>query len=337
MSVKLVAELSANHNHKIEIAKDTIRAAKESGADAVKLQTYTPDTLTIDCDNDYFKLTQGTIWDGTTLYQLYQQAYTPWEWHRELFAYAEDIGIEIFSTPFDRSAVDLLEALDNPIYKIASFEITDLPLINYAASKGKPMIISTGIATLDEIEAAVSACRNQGCDDITLLQCTSEYPARPEDANLLTMLDLKKRFDVKIGLSDHTMGFEVPVVAASMGAALIEKHFIIDRGIGGPDATFSMTPDELLEMTEKIRNIEKILGRVNYEIDDSKEKSRTFSRSLFVVEDVKKGQMVTEKNVRSIRPGYGISPKYLEKILGEKFTEDVERGTPMRWELIRRV
>lgn len=335
MSVKIVAELSANHNHEIKIAKESIKAARESGADAVKLQTYTPDTMTIDCDKSLFMLNQGTIWDGVTLYQLYQKAYTPWEWHGELFEYAKDIGIEIFSTPFDKSAVDLLEALNNPIYKIASFEITDLPLISYAASKGKPMIISTGIATVEEIETAVSACRNQGCDDITLLQCTSEYPASSEDANLLTMLDLKKRFDVKVGLSDHTMGSEVPVVAASMGATLIEKHFIIDRSIGGPDASFSMTPDELLEMEKKVRNVERILGRVNYDIDDSKEKSRVFARSLFVVEDVKKGQAVTEKNVRSIRPGYGISPKYLEKILDEKFTEDVERGTPMRWEFIR--
>lgn len=334
MKTKIVAELSANHNHKIEIAKESIKAAKQAGADAVKLQTYTPDTLTIDCDNDYFKLNQGTIWDGTTLYKLYQEAYTPWEWHQELFNYAEIIGIEIFSTPFDRSAVDFLEELKTPEYKIASFEITDIPLIKYAASKRKPIIISVGIASIEEIEEAVSTCRSVGNDDITLLQCTSQYPARKEDANLLTMLDLKERFHVKAGLSDHTTGYEVPVIAAAMGASMIEKHFIIDRKIGGPDSSFSMNPDEFAEMVEMIRNIEKIKGKVDFDLNESKLKSRIFSRSLFIIQNVKAGEIITEENVRSIRPGHGISPKFLEQIMGKKFGKDAQKGTPLTWDYI---
>lgn len=333
-SIKIVAELSANHNHEFDIARDTIRIAKESGADAVKLQTYTPDTLTIDCNKDYFRLEHDTIWDGMTLYELYQSAYTPWEWHKELFDYAKQIGIEIFSTPFDKTAVDFLETLHTVRYKIASFEITDIPLIKYVASKMKPIVISIGIASLSEIEEAVEACRKQGCNDITLLQCTSQYPAKPEDANLMTMIDMQKRFNVKTGLSDHTTGYEVPVIAAAMGACMIEKHFIIDRNIGGPDSEFSMTPDEFSIMVEKIRRVEKIIGKVDYEMNEHKLKSRVFSRSLFIVKDVKAGQIITEEEIRSIRPGNGLSPKYIDKILGRKFSKDAERGTPLIWDLI---
>lgn len=334
MGVKIVAELSANHNHDLGVAKESIRIARESGADAIKLQTYTPDTMTIQCDKDYFRLTQGTIWDGTTLYQLYQQAYTPWEWHAELFECASKFGIEMFSTPFDQSSVDFLETLGNPVYKIASFEITDVPFIEYVASKKKPVIISVGIATLEEITDAVNACRIQGCSDITLLQCTSQYPALPGDANLLTMVDLEKRFGVKAGLSDHTMGHEVAAIAAAMGASVIEKHFIIDRKIGGPDSSFSMTPADFSEMVEKIRSIEKILGTADYTIGESKQKSREFARSLFIVQNVKAGQTITAENIRSIRPGFGISPKHYCEVLGKRFKKDCELGTPLAWDLI---
>lgn len=330
----VVAELSANHNHDIDIAKLSIKAAKDAGADAVKIQTYTPDTMTIDCDNEFFKISQGTIWDGTTLYKLYQEAYTPWEWHKELFDYANKIGIEIFSTPFDDTAVDFLEKLNVTKYKIASFEITDLPLIEYTASKGKPIIISTGIATFDEIEVAVQTCIKAGNNKITLLQCTSQYPSKPEDANIETMKDLREKFNVNIGLSDHTLGHHVACIAVAAGAKMIEKHFILDRNIGGPDSTFSMTPSEFTEMVDKIRFVEKIMGHVTYDMDEQKQKSRAFARSLFIVEDVKKGDIATSNNIRSIRPGYGISPKFLSEIIGKEFTCDVKRGTPLSWELI---
>lgn len=336
MSIKIVAELSANHNHDIEVAKKTILAAKECGADAIKLQTYTADTLTIDCDKEYFQLTQGTIWDGRTLYDLYKEAYTPWEWHPELFHYAKSIGIEIFSTPFDKGAVDLLESLQTPIYKIASFEIVDIPLISYAASKGKPMVLSMGIASLEEIEDAVETCRAAGNQDITLLQCTSQYPAKPEDANLKTIFDLKERFGTKVGLSDHTLGEEVAGIAASMGISMIEKHFIIDRNMGGPDASFSMEPDDLKKMVERVRRVERILGQVDYTVNEQKEKNRVFARSLFVVKDVKAGEKITEKNVRSIRPGNGLKPKYFVEVLGKLFTKDIERGTPLDWDMIEK-
>lgn len=332
----VIAEMSANHGFKIENAKETIRIAQKSGADAVKIQTYTPDTLTIDCDKEWFKLSHGTLWDGTTLYKLYQTAYTPWEWHKELFDYAKEIGIIIFSTPFDFTAVDFLEELNTPIHKIASFEITDIPLIEYAASKGKPMIISTGIATLEEIEEAVEACKRVGNNDITLLKCTSQYPAKLEDANLKTMIDMKERFGVKIGLSDHTMGDIVAITAVALGAEVIEKHFIIDRAIGGPDASFSMTPDEFKEMVTRIREVEKTLGKVDYELDDKKKNSRVFARSLFITENIKVGEEITEKNCRSIRPGYGLAPKFYKEILGKKVTKDIERGTPLSWELIEK-
>lgn len=334
MAVKIIAELSANHNQNIENAKESIRVAKECGADAIKLQTYTPDTMTIDCDNKYFKINHGTLWDGNTLYDLYKTAYTPWEWHKELFDLAKEVGIEIFSTPFDKSAVDLLESLDNPIYKVASFEITDIPLIEYIASKGKPVIISVGIATAEEISDAVEACKKVGNNDITLLQCTSAYPAKKEDANLSNMLELKNKFGVKIGLSDHSIGNEVSLLAAAMGAEIIEKHFIIDKKIGGPDAEFSMEKDDLISLVKEIRITEKIIGTPNLGMTENKKNSRVFARSLFVVEDLKNGDLITEKNVRSIRPGDGLAPKYLPEILGKKVNCDLKRGTPLKFDYI---
>lgn len=327
--VFIIAELSANHGQSIDTAKKSIELAKESGADAIKIQTYTPDTITLNCDNEYFQINSGTIWDGTTLYKLYQEAYTPWEWHKELFDYAREIGIEIFSTPFDKTAVDLLEELETPIYKIASFEINDIPLIEYVASKGKPMIISTGVGTEEEIREAVEACRKMGNEDITLLQCTSQYPAKLEDANLIMIKDLAERFNVKAGLSDHTMGSLVATTAVAMGAEVIEKHFIIDRSLGGPDSSFSMTPIEFREMVENIRNVEKMIGKVSYEITEKKKKSFKFKRSLFVSKNIKKGEILTEENIKSVRPADGISPKYYNHVLGKKVRKDLKFGTPL--------
>lgn len=330
----IIAELSANHGHDINIAKETIKAAKECGADAIKLQTYTADTITIDCDNKYFQINQGTLWDGTTLYKLYQEAYTPWEWQKELKEYAETLGLVCFSSPFDQTAVDFLEDLDVPAYKIASFEINDIPLIEYIASKGKPIIISTGIATLEDIELAVETCKKAGNDNIILLKCTSQYPAKLEDANLNTMVDLKERFGVMVGLSDHTMDIEVPITAVALGAKVIEKHFILDRSIGGPDADFSLDKKEFKAMVDSVRKAEKAMGIVSYDLDEKKIKSREFSRSLFIVKDVKKGDIITEENVRSIRPGYGLHTKYYDEVLGKKFNDDLKKGTPLSFDVI---
>lgn len=331
--VFIIGEISANHGGKIENIKKSILQLKKIGANAIKIQTYRADTITIDCNNDYFKV-KGTLWDGMNLYELYKEASTPWEWHKKLFDYAKEIGVILFSTPFDKTAVDLLEECGNPIYKIASFEITDIPLIEYIASKNKPIIMSTGIATLEEIYEAVDACRRMGNQNITLLKCTSQYPAKLEDANLKTMVDMKEKFGVKVGLSDHTMGSAVPVAATALGAEVIEKHFILDREIGGPDASFSMTPEEFEEMVDRVRETEKTLGIVDYSLTEGKIKSRKFSRSLFVVKDVKKGEVLTEENIRSIRPGDGMAPKYYGEVLGKKASCDIEFGTPLQWELI---
>lgn len=333
--VFIIAELSANHGSDIEIAKQTIKAAKEAGANAIKIQTYTPDTITIDSSKEYFQLTQGTIWDGRTLYDLYQEAYTPWEWHQELMDYAKELDIICFSSPFDPTAVDLLESLDVPAYKIASFEITDLPLIEYVASKQKPIIISTGIATLQEIEDAVNVCRRVGNEQIILLKCTSAYPAKIEDANLLTMQNMRETFGVEVGLSDHTLGITVPVVSVALGASVIEKHFILDKQIGGPDASFSLEPDEFKAMVDAVREAEQALGRVDYQLNEKKVKSREFSRSLFVVKDIQAGEVFTTEHVRSIRPGHGLAPKHLTSIIGKVARVDVERGTPMSWNLMQ--
>ena len=330
----IIAELSANHNGDIKVAIETIRAAKRAGADAIKLQTYTADTLTIDCKNDYFKINHGTAWDGEYLYDLYNRAYTPWDWHSELFKVANEEGIICFSSPFDNSAVDLLEELKTPIYKIASFEIQDIPLISYAASKMKPIILSTGIAEVSDIELAIETCRKVGNNDITILKCTSAYPADPSDANLLTIPDIKTRFGVKAGLSDHTMGIEGPVVAVVLGATVIEKHFILDKSIGGPDAHFSLDEKEFTEMVTALRKAEQMIGSVDYEMTDKKKKSRQFSRSLFIVKDVKSGDKISNENVRSIRPGFGMHPRHLSEIIGKKFKQDFEKGTPMNFDLI---
>lgn len=321
----IVAELSANHGHKLDVALESVRAAKKAGADAVKIQTYTADTITLNCDADDFKV-KGTLWDGRTLYDLYQEAYTPWEWHQAIFDEAKKCGLVCFSTPFDKTAVDFLEDLGNPIMKIASFEITDIPLIEYAAKKGKPMVISTGIAMPEDIELAVKTCKDAGNNDITLLKCTSSYPAPIEDANLMTMVDMKQRYGVKVGLSDHTMGYDVAVAAVALGATLVEKHFILDRSIGGPDAAFSMEIGEFAAMVKSIRNVEKAIGTVTYPTDRTKIKGREFCRSLYVVEDVKAGEIITEKNVRSVRPGFGLHPKYLPEVIGKRFVKSVTKG-----------
>ena len=325
--VFIVAELSANHNGSKDVALKTIRAAKRAGADALKFQTYTADTITLDCQNEDFKIKQGTLWDGRYLYDLYQEAYTPWEWHRELYDVAKAEGLICFSSPFDKSAVDFLESLGNPIYKIASFEITDVDLIAYAARKGKPMVISTGIATEEDIRLAVDTCRSAGNNDITLLKCTSSYPAPIEEANLCMIADLANRFKVKVGLSDHTLGSIAGITAVSLGACMIEKHFILDRSIGGPDAFFSMNELEFSQMVKDIRTVESAIGQVNYEPTDKMKAGRAFSRSLYVAENMKKGEVITEINVRSVRPGYGLHPKYLPEILGKKVNRDIEKGT----------
>lgn len=330
----IIAELSANHQGDINVAIETIKAAKRAGADAIKLQTYTADTITLDVKNSYFKIDQGTAWDGRYLYDLYQEAFTPWEWHKTLFEVAEQEGLACFSSPFDKTAVDFLETLNTPIYKIASFEITDIPLIAYTASKGKPMIISTGIATEDDIQLAIDTCKAQGNDDITILKCTSQYPAKIEDANLMTIPDIKTRFGVKVGLSDHTLGITAPVVSIALGAKVIEKHIMLDKSIGGPDAHFSLDEAEFKTMVDAVRNAEKSLGKVDYELTEKKKSSRAFSRSLFVVESVKAGEPLTEKNVRSIRPGFGLHPKYYNEILGKTFTKDISKGEPLSLDMI---
>ncbi|XKG20469.1 pseudaminic acid synthase [Exiguobacterium aurantiacum] len=334
-NIFIIAELSANHGSDIEVAKQTIKAAKEAGADAIKIQTYTPDTITIDSHKEYFQLTQGTIWDGRTLYDLYKEAYTPWEWHKELMDYAKKLGIICFSSPFDPTAVDLLESLNVPVYKIASFEITDLPLIEYVASKQKPIIISTGIATMQEIEDAVAVCRRVGNEQVILLKCTSAYPAKIEDANLLTMQNMKETFGVEVGLSDHTLGITAPVVSVALGATVIEKHFILDKQIGGPDASFSLEPHEFKAMVDAVREAELSLGRVDYRLTEKKIKSREFARSLFVVKDIQAGEIFTTEHVRSIRPGHGLAPKHINSIIGKVARINIERGTPMSWDLIR--
>ena len=330
----IVAELSANHGHKLEVALESVRAAKEAGADAVKIQTYTADTITLNCDADDFKV-KVKLWDGLTLYDLYQEAYTPWEWHQAIFDEAKKCGLICFSTPFDKTAVDFLEDLGNPIMKIASFEITDIPLIEYAAKKGKPMVISTGIAMPEDIELAVKTCKEAGNDDITLLKCTSSYPAPIEDANLMTLVDMKDRYGVKVGLSDHTMGYDVAVAAVALGATLVEKHFILNRSIGGPDATFSMEIREFASMVKSIRNVEKAIGEVVYPTDPSKIKGREFCRSLYVAEDIKAGEVITEKNVRSVRPGFGLHPKFLRDVIGKLVNRDLPKGARFNLSFLR--
>ena len=330
----IVAEMSANHGGDKSVAIETIKAAKRAGADAIKLQTYTADTITLDCAKSDFVINEGSIWDGRKFYELYKKAYTPWEWHEELFKVAHDEGLLCFSSPFDKTAVDFLESLNAPMYKIASFEITDIPLIEYVASKMKPMIIATGIAELSDIQLAVDACRRVGNNDITLLKCTSAYPAPVEEANVVMIRDLAERFGVKSGLSDHTIGAMVPVLAVANGAVMIEKHFILNKDVESEDATFSMDEIEFRDMVQKVRMAEAALGRVDYTLSEKMKNSRTASRSLYVAEDIKAGDVITEQNVRSVRPGYGLAPKYLPEILGKRVNRDLKRGDRMKIEYV---
>lgn len=332
--VFIIAELSANHLGDFDLAVDTIKAIKESGADAVKMQTYTPDTLTINCDNNYFKIMKDTIWDGSTFYDLYQEAHMPWEWQPKLKKIAEKLGLIVFSSPFDKTSVDFLEDLDMPAYKIASFEITDIPLIENVASTGKPIIISTGVAELCDIELAVKTCKNEGNDDIALLKCTSSYPAPLEEINLKTIPHMKELFNTVVGLSDHTLGNSVSIASVAMGAKIIEKHFILDRSLGGPDSRFSLEPDEFKSMISSVREVETAMGEVSYELSEQGRCNREFSRSLFAIKDIKQGEYFSEENIRSIRPGYGLHPKYITDIIGKRATVDIPKGTPLKWTMI---
>lgn len=328
--VFVIAELSANHNGSLATAIETIRAAKRSGADAIKFQTYTADTLTLDCDESDFVIKGGTIWDGKKLHDLYKEAYTPWEWHEQLFEVAKEEGLVCFSSPFDKTAVDFLETLHCPIYKIASFEITDIPLIEYVAKQGKPIIISTGIASFEDIHLAVETCRKVGNDNITLLKCTSSYPAPVAEANLAMMQQLAIDFKVKIGLSDHTLGSTVPVIATALGAEVIEKHFILDRSIGGPDASFSMNEIEFTAMVKAIREAEVAVGTTSYELSPKQVAGKDFSRSLYVAEAIIKGDIITESSIRSVRPGFSLHPKHLPEILGLTAKRDLKKGERIR-------
>lgn len=332
--VFIIAELSANHNGSLQTALDTITAMAQSGADAIKLQTYTPDTITLDCDSDMFTISQGTLWDKRKFYDLYAEAMTPWEWHKELFDHARSLGMLAFSSPFDPSAVNFLDKLNVPAYKIASFEITDIPLIEYTAAKGKPIIISTGIATQEDIQEALDACQRVGNNQITLLKCTSAYPAALEEMNLLTIPDMINRFATTVGLSDHTMSLSAPIAAVALGARVIEKHFILSRSMGGADSAFSLEPHEFRAMVDAVRDTEKLMGKVTYDLSAKSLKSREFSRSLFIAEDVQTGEVITVKNVRSVRPGFGLSPKYQKEIIGKIFRADYLKGTPLAWEHI---
>jgi pseudaminic acid synthase len=333
-SAYLVAELSANHNQNFDQAAELIKAAKEAGADAVKLQTYTPDTLTICSDKEYFRIGGETLWDGRNLYNLYKEAYTPWDWQLRLKEIANGFGLHLFSTPFDHTAVDFLEEIGMPAYKVASFEVVDLALIRRIAQTGKPIIMSTGMATLGEIDESVRAIREAGGNQLALLKCTSAYPAPPEEMNLRTIPHLAEAYNLPVGLSDHTLGIAVPVAAVALGACIVEKHFTLSRDMPGPDSAFSLEPHEFKAMVEAIRTVEKALGEVHYGVGKEQAKSRVFRRSLFVVKNMKAGEVFTEQNVRSIRPGHGLSPKYLNDVLGCQAALDIEPGTPLGWNLI---
>ncbi|WP_291568312.1 MULTISPECIES: pseudaminic acid synthase [unclassified Clostridium] len=330
----VIAEMSANHLQDYNRAIEIIKKAKWAGADAIKLQTYTPDTITLDCDNEYFQIKQGTIWDGITLHKLYQKAYTPWEWQPKLKKVAEKEGLIFFSSPFDYTAVDFLEEMNVPAYKISSFEINDIPLIEYIAKKGKPIIMSTGIAKMGDIQDAIDACKRMGNNDIALLKCTSAYPSPLEDINLKTIPNMKDTFKTVVGLSDHTMGHAVAIGAVALGAKIVEKHLTLRRTDGGADSKFSMEPEEFKLMVDSIRSIEKALGEVTYDLTEKQRNSREHSRSLFVVEDIKRGDVFTEKNIKSIRPGFGLESKYINDIIDRKASKDIRKGTPMSFDLI---
>ncbi|PAF47548.1 pseudaminic acid synthase [Helicobacter sp. 12S02634-8] len=328
----IIAELSANHNQSLDIAKQSILAVKKCGGDAIKLQTYTPDCLTLDVQNPYFQIHSGTLWDGKTLYELYEEAYTPWEWHVELFELARSVGLKIFSSPFSLEALELLESLQCPMYKVASFEITDTDLIYHIAKTHKPIIISTGIATEEEILQALQACKEANNHDITLLKCTSAYPAPLQEANLLSMPELGKTYGVKYGLSDHTQGPLSAIIATSLGAVMIEKHFILDRALGGPDSAFSMDAQEFEAMVTQINLTTLALGTPHPKPQTDKIKQqRKFARSLFVSEDIKKGQKLDTSNIRSVRPSDGLPPKYLKEIIGKRASKDLYRGKPLEF------
>jgi len=330
----VVAELSANHHQKFDEAVKIVRAAKDAGADAIKLQTYTADTITIACDRKEFRLASGTIWDGTTLYELYGQAYTPWEWQPRLKEVANDLGMDLFSTPFDFTAVDFLEEMGVPAHKLASFELVDIPLIQKMARTGKPLIMSTGMSTVEEIEEAVRTAWAAGAAQIALLKCTSAYPASPEEMNLRTIPELSRRFDVPVGLSDHTMDSAVAVAAVALGACIIEKHLTLSRSEPGPDSAFSLEPQEFKAMVDAVRITERALGTVHFGIEAKEASSRVFRRSLFVVQNMKSGEAFTSENVRSIRPGYGLHTRHLPEVMGRNAARDIDRGTPLSWELI---
>lgn len=331
--VYIVAEMSANHNQDFDKAVEILKAARDSGADAIKLQTYTADTLTIDCANEYFRI-KDTVWDGRTLYELYQEAYTPWEWQPRLKEIANELGLEFFSTPFDETAVDFLEAIDVPVHKVASFETVDFPLLQRIVKTGKPIIMSTGMCTLAEIDEAVTVIRNAGCNQLALLKCTSGYPSPPEEMNLRTISHLVDAFNTPVGLSDHTLGISVAVAAVALGACILEKHLTLSRAAGGADSTFSLEPHEFKAMVEAVRTTEKALGNVWYGVSPEETKSRKFRRSLFVVQDVKAGEVFTLKNVRSIRPGDGLHTRHLSEVIGRRAARDIERGTPLSWSLL---
>jgi len=325
-SVFIIAELSANHNGSKQIAMDSIKAAKRAGADAIKLQTYTPDTITINSQKKDFQINNNTIWDGQTLYDLYYKAYTPWEWHLDLFNLAKKEGILCFSTPFDKTAVDFLEELNNPIYKIASFEITDIPLIEYIAKKNKPIIISSGIADYKDIKLAIKTIRKFNDKQLALLKCTSSYPAPINEANLKMIIDFKEKFNVVTGISDHTKGIIAPIVSTALGGKVIEKHFIIDKKIGGPDSTFSLDEKEFKLMVNSVRDTEKSLGKINYNLTTKQKQGRYFARSLYASENIRFGEKFSEKNIKSIRPGFGLHPKFYNKLIGVKSKREIEKG-----------
>ncbi len=331
--VFIIAEMSANHMQDINQAIKIVEKAKEAGADAIKLQTYTPDTITLNCSKKYFKI-EGTIWEGKSLYDLYSEAYTPWDWHQQLQKLTNDNGMIFFSTPFDFTAVDFLEQLNVSVYKIASFENVDIPLIKKIARTGKPIIMSTGMATLSEIDEAVRTIRDSNNNNLALLKCTSSYPADPKQINLNTIPSMSDAFCCPVGISDHTMGIEIPIAAVSIGASIVEKHFTLDRSKGGHDSSFSLEPEEFKSMVEAIRNVEKALGTVTYEITEKEKASRVFRRSLFIASDMKKGDIFDDHNLRSIRPGHGLHTRYLEQIIGKSISRDIEKGTPLTWDLI---
>ena len=330
----VIAEISANHGQSFEKAVEIMKAAKAAGADAVKLQTYTPDTITIDCGNKYFMI-KGTIWNGRNLYKLYGEAYTPWDWQPKLKKIADKLKIDLFSTPFDFSSVDFLEKMNVPAYKIASFELVDIPLIRKVARLGKPVIMSTGMATMQEIREAVRAVKSEGNNQIALLKCTSEYPADPRDMNLKTIPDMQKRFGAVVGISDHTLGIAASVAAVTLGACIIEKHLTISRKEPGPDISFSLEPSELKELVDEVRTVESALGKISYSFSEKEKATRVFRRSLFAVKDIKKGEKFSPENIRSIRPGYGLAPKYYDMVIGKTAKKDIKFGTPLSLTLIK--